>query len=118
MDQAIQVQEGQHYAKVFDGPGCGIVWEVKSVSARFLSLPHAHLVNQEDPGDIRMFSCDAITDGQFFKLLGEPQRQHTLASSHIWFWANSWKSFRLTHRFSQLLGAVVRPFLERPWRVE
>ncbi len=76
MDQAIQVQEGQHYAKVFDGPGCGMLWEVKSVSARFLSLPHAWLVNQEDPRDIRMFSCDAIADGQFFKLISEPQRQH------------------------------------------
>jgi hypothetical protein len=25
-----------------------------------------------------MISCDAITDGQFFKLVSEPQRQHTL----------------------------------------
>jgi hypothetical protein len=78
MGQAIQVQEGQYYAKVFDGPSCGTLWEVKSVSARFLSLPHARLVNQEDPRDIRMISCDAITDGQFFKLVSEPQRQHTL----------------------------------------
>ncbi len=78
MGQAIQVQEGQYYAKVFDGPGCGMLWKVKSVSARFLSLPHARLVNQEDPRDIRLISCDAITDGQFFKLVSEPQRQHTL----------------------------------------
>ena len=78
MDQAIQVREGQYYAKVFDGPGCGMLWEVKSVSARFLPLPHARLVNQEDPRDIRLISCDAITDGQFFKLISEPQRQHAL----------------------------------------
>ncbi len=78
MGQVIQVQEGQYYAKVFDGPGCGMLWEVKSVSARFLSLPHARLVNQEDPRDIRMISCDAITDGQFFKLVSKPQRQHAL----------------------------------------
>ncbi len=76
MGQAIQVQEGQYYAKVFDGSGCGMLWKVKSVSARFLSLPHARLVNQEDPRDIRMISCDAITDGQFFKLVSEPQRQN------------------------------------------
>ena len=78
MDQAIQVREGQYYAKVFDGPGCGMLWEVKSVSARFLSIPHARLVNQEDPRDIRMISCDTIADGQFFKLVSEPQRQHAL----------------------------------------
>ncbi len=76
MGQVIQVQEGQYYAKVFDDPGCRMLWKVKSVSARFLSLPHAQLVNQEDPRDIRMISCDAITDGQFFKLISEPQRQH------------------------------------------
>ena len=69
MDQAIQVREGQYYAKVFDSLGCGMLWEVKSVSARFLSLPHAQLVNQEDPHDIRMISCDALADGRFFKLL-------------------------------------------------
>ncbi len=78
MGQAIQVREGQYYAKVFDGPGCGMLWEVKSVSARFLSIPHARLVNQEDPRDIRLISCDAITDGQFFKLVSEPQGQHAL----------------------------------------
>ena len=78
MGQVIQVQEGQYYAKVFDGPGCGMLWEVKSVSTQFLSMPHARLVNQEDPRDIRMISCDAITDGQFFKLVTEPQRQHAL----------------------------------------
>jgi len=78
MGQAIQVREGQYYAKVFDGPGCGMLWEVKSVSARFLPLPHARLVNQEDPRDIRLISCDSITDGQFFKLISEPQRQHAL----------------------------------------
>ncbi len=78
MGQEIQVREGQYYAKVFDGPGCGMLWEVKSVSARFLSLPHARLVNQEDPRDIRLISCDAITDGQFFNLISEPQRQHAL----------------------------------------
>ncbi len=76
MGQASQVREGQCYVKVFDGPGCAMLWEVKSVSAGFLSIPHARLVNQEDPRDIRMFSCDAITGGQFFKLLSEPQRQH------------------------------------------
>ncbi len=112
MYQAIQVQEGQYYAKVLDGPGRGMLWEVKSVSARFLSLPHALLVNQEDPRDIRMFSCDTIADGRLFKLLSEPQRQHTLAPSHIWFCANSWKSFRLARRFRPLLGVIVSPLLE------
>ncbi len=78
MGQASQVREGQCYVKVFDGPGCAMLWEVKSVSAGFLSIPHARLVNQKDPRDIRTISCDTIADGRFFKLVSEPQRQHAL----------------------------------------
>ena len=78
MDQAIRVREGQCYAKISDHPGRTMLWDVKSVSAQFLSLPHARLVNQKDPRDIRTISCDTIADGRFFKLVSEPQRQHAL----------------------------------------
>ena len=78
MDRAIRVREGQCYAKVSDPPGCAMLWDVKSVSTQFLSLPHARLVNQKDPRDIRTISCDTIADGRFFKLVSEPQRQHAL----------------------------------------
>ena len=78
MGRAIQVREGQCYAKVSDSPGCAMLWGVQSVSAQFLSLPHARLVNQEDPRDIRTISCNTIAEGRFFKLVSEPQRQHAL----------------------------------------
>jgi hypothetical protein len=54
----IHVQEGQRYEKVFkffgrnprfNVRGRPTVWEVQSVSSRFRSLPHARLVNQQDP---------------------------------------------------------------------
>ncbi len=78
MGQAIQVREGQCYAKVLTNTDRAMLWDVQSVSAQFLSLPHARLVNQKDPRDIRMISCGTIADGRFFKLVSEPQRQHTL----------------------------------------
>lgn len=73
MGQAIQVREGQCYVKVFDSPGCEMRWQVQSVSVQFLSLPHARLVNQDDPHDTRTISCGTIADARYFKLLSEPQ---------------------------------------------
>ena len=82
------VQKGQRYQAVFNFLRQDIhfnirtrppVWEVQSVSTRFLSIPpipHARLVNEKDPSDIRMVSCAAIADGRSFKLVGQPENQH------------------------------------------
>jgi len=85
----IHVQEGQRYEKVFrflgrnphfNVRGHPTVWEVQSVSSRFLSLPHARLVNQQDPCDIRMVACNAIAEGRSFKLISQPGEQQALES--------------------------------------
>ncbi len=83
MGQAIRVREGQCYVKVSDSPGCAMLWDVQCVSAQSPSLPHARLVNREDPRDIRTISCDTIADGRFFKLVSEPQRQHALPDETV-----------------------------------
>ena len=82
------VRKGQRYETVFNflcqSKQLNIrtrppVWEVQSVSTQFLSIPpipHARLVNEEDPCDIRMVSCAAIADGRSFKLVGQPESQH------------------------------------------
>ncbi len=74
MGQAIQVREGQCYAKVLNNADCTMLWEVQSVSPQILSLPHARLVNRKDLRDIRTISCGTIADGRFFKLVIEPQK--------------------------------------------
>jgi len=80
----VYVEEGQRYETVFTFLGRNNlfnirgrppVWEVQSVSTRFLALPHARLVNQEDPCDIRMVSCATITEGRTFKLVGQSERR-------------------------------------------
>lgn len=82
-----QVQEGQRYEKVFsffgrnrrfNVRGRPTVWEVQSVSTPFLSLPHARLVNQQDPCDIRLVSCNAIAEGSSFRLIGQPEGHQPL----------------------------------------
>jgi len=85
----VHVEEGQRYEKVsrflgrnshFNVRGHPTVWEVQSVSAQFDCLPHARLVNQQDPCDVRMVSCDAIAEGRSFKLISQPEAQQTLGS--------------------------------------
>ena len=76
MRHEIEVHKGQRYEKVFNIlEGSPTRWEVKSVSTRFFHLPHARLVNQEDPRDVRMVCCNTVADGRSFKLVSEPARQ-------------------------------------------
>lgn len=87
MHHGIEVQEGQRYEKVFTFLGrknrfrvCSrpTVWHVQSVSTRFLAAPHAWLVNQDDPRDIRLVSCETLADDRYFKLVGEPEKRQAI----------------------------------------
>lgn len=64
------VKEGQRYTKICGRPGHRSGWEVRSIVAKYKSLPHARLVNIDDPQDIRTIACNTITDSQYFKLIG------------------------------------------------
>jgi hypothetical protein len=83
----VEVHEGQRYQTVFrflgrdkrfSVRGRPPVWEVQSVSARFFSLPHARLVNQADPCDVRTVCCHTIAEGRTFKLISEPRAEPAL----------------------------------------
>ncbi len=74
MRRQAQIQEGQCYAKVSGRPGFRSGWKVRSIVVPAESLPHAYLVNLDDPGDVRTISCLTIADRQFFKLIGQSQR--------------------------------------------
>lgn len=74
MRQTFRVREGQRYAKIHGRPGFKSGWEVRSIVAEVKSLPHALLVNLDDPQDIRTISCNTIADRQYFKLIGQSQQ--------------------------------------------
>ena len=87
MRHAVEIQKGQRYEKVFKFLGRNnrfkvrgrpTVWEVRSVSARFLSVPHAWLVNQDDPRDFRLVSCNTLADSRYYKLVCQPERYHAI----------------------------------------
>ncbi len=74
MRRKSQVAEGQRYAKVYDRHGYRSGWEVHSIIVPVKSMPHARLVNLDDPGDIRTVSCLTIANSQYFRLIGESQQ--------------------------------------------
>ena len=74
MRRQAQIQEGQRYAKVSGRTGFRSGWEVRSIVVPAESLPHAYLVNLDDPNDVRSISCLTIADSQFFKLMGQSQQ--------------------------------------------
>ena len=67
MRRQAQIQEGQRYAKVSGRSS----WEVRSIFVPAKSAPHAHLVNLDDPRDVRIISCLTIADSQYFRLIGQ-----------------------------------------------
>ena len=74
MLQKVRVKEGQRYEKTSDCPGYRSGWEVRSIVATYKSLPHARLVNLDDPQDIRTIACNTIADGQHFRLIEQPRQ--------------------------------------------
>jgi hypothetical protein len=79
MRQEAQVREGQRYAKVYATFDSTKGWEVRSICKRVVPLPHAKLVNLEDPSDIRMVSCGTVADDRYFRLMSEPRVNGTPA---------------------------------------
>ncbi len=74
MKQRTQIQEGQHYEKIYGLPGFRSGWEVRSIADQVASLPHAVLVNLNDPRDVRTISCLTIAGPLYFKLVSQPQQ--------------------------------------------
>ncbi len=74
MRRQAQIQEGQRYAKVSGRTGFRSGWEVRSIVVPAESLPHAYLVNLDDPSDVRTISCLTIADSQYFRLMGQSQQ--------------------------------------------
>ena len=62
MKQRTLIQEGQHYEKIYGLPGFRSGWEVRSIADQVASLPHAVLVNLNDPRDARTISCLTIAN--------------------------------------------------------
>ena len=73
MRRHTQVEEGQCYRKIYGRGGYNSGWQVHSIAVPIEAMPHAHLVNIDDPKDVRTVSCATITDRQYFIPMRPPQ---------------------------------------------
>jgi hypothetical protein len=65
------VREGQRYVQ-FPGTGSRpTVWEVRSIQAGTAVMPHARLINVEDPLRKKTISCTTLANPTFYKLVAE-----------------------------------------------
>lgn len=67
MERKYRIAEGQCFAKVNGRPSHRSGWQVRSIVFPVESLPHARLVNLDDPRDVRTVSCQTIADSQYFR---------------------------------------------------
>ena len=70
MTRRVSVQEGQRYVQRFRIKNRPAIWKVGSVKESG-SIPHARLVNVEDPLQTKTISCTTLIDCSFFELLAD-----------------------------------------------
>jgi hypothetical protein len=69
MRHHIQVQVGQRYFQVFVHGSHKLIWEVASIHSEGEWVPHARLVNVNDPSETKTLSCSALDRQHSFRLL-------------------------------------------------
>lgn len=61
-----QAQVGQQYRKI-EGPT--LVWEVINIASDLNGIRHCHIVNVNDPTNIKLISENILTKRRFYRLL-------------------------------------------------
>ncbi len=70
MQRRVSVREGQRYAQRFRIKNRPAIWKVGSVKESG-SIPHARLVNVEDPLQTKTISCVTLISGSLFELVAD-----------------------------------------------
>ena len=69
MRRRIQVQVGQRYFQDFVHGSHNQIWEVASIHSEGEWVPHARLVNVNNPSETKTLSCTALDGQHSFRLL-------------------------------------------------
>lgn len=72
MVQRFNVQEGQRYVQRSGPIYRPSIWKVGSIKASSLPVPHALLVNVDDPLQTKTISCTTLADRIYYELVGDP----------------------------------------------
>ena len=72
MAQRFNVREGQRYVQRLGLRYRPSIWQVGSIKASTVPIPHALLVNVDDPRQTKTISCPTLADRIYYELLGDP----------------------------------------------
>ncbi len=71
MAQRFGVKEGQRYAQRLNTQTRCPIWKVGSILSNAVAIPHARLVNVEDPLQTKTISCAILCDHIYYELVAD-----------------------------------------------
>ncbi len=71
MVQKIRVMKGQRYAQRLSMQQRTAVWKVGSILSSTAHIPHARLINVQDPLRTKTISCTTRVDRVYYQLVAE-----------------------------------------------
>ncbi len=71
MAQKLPVREGQRYTQRLSMQHRAAVWKVGSILSSTLAIPHARLINVQDPLQTKTISCTTLVDRVYYELVAE-----------------------------------------------
>ncbi len=71
MAQKLRVREGQRYAQRLSMQHRVAVWKVGSILSSTVPIPHARLINVQDPLQTKTISCTTLADRVYYQLVSE-----------------------------------------------
>ena len=71
MAQELRVREGQRYTQRLSMKHRSAVWKVGSILSSTVPIPHACLINVQDPLQTKTISCSTLADHVYYQLVSE-----------------------------------------------
>ena len=71
MTQKFRVREGQRYAQRLSTQHRAAVWKVGSILSSTVAIPHARLINVQDPLQTKTISCTTLVNQAYYELVAE-----------------------------------------------
>ncbi len=71
MAQTLRVREGQRYTQRLGMQHRTAVWKVGSILSSDLAIPHARLINVQDPLQTKTISCTTLANQVYYQLVSE-----------------------------------------------
>ncbi len=71
MAQKFRVREGQRYTQRLSMQYRAAIWKVGSILSSTVAIPHARLINVQDPLQTKTISCTTLANRMYYQLVAE-----------------------------------------------